>query len=112
MPGRRAMRQAGAHHAYAVLQASSLPGQSHSIRGVALFPVHPKLPGYRGTTGPAWDRGQLRDHPLLDDQVWSADRQKPEEAATYALAALAATSAEGACTCGAPSMMRARFSTW
>lgn len=39
-----------------------------------------ELPRRRRTAGPARDRGQLRHHRLLDDQVRPANRQEPESA--------------------------------
>lgn len=87
--GHGSPRAAEAHDARPVLQASPVPGRGHSLCGVALFPLHLELPRRRRTVGSAGDRGQLRNDPLLDDQVRPADRQEPEASTTGALAALA-----------------------
>ena len=56
---------------------------------MAVLPVQPQFSGLRGASGAAGDRGQLRDDPVLDDQVWPPDRQAAEEAARGPFASLA-----------------------
>src|SRR3954465_10092470 len=53
----------------------SLPGRTHRIRGVALFPL-PAEPAYgRGDAGGTWHLGHLRDDPAVGPEIRPRIRQ-------------------------------------
>ena len=71
------------------VQAPPISCRRHPPCRLAVLPFQPEFSGRRGTDGAARNRGQLRDDPVLDDQVWASLRQAAEEAARGPLAALA-----------------------
>jgi len=56
-----------------LVQASSVPAGRDPLCGVAVFPFHAQLTRRRGTAGPARDRGQLWDDPVLDARLLAAE---------------------------------------
>ena len=68
----------GEERAAALVQAAPVPCGRYPPGGLALFPLHPQLSRRGGDARPARHRRQLRDDPVLDHQVRTADRPEPE----------------------------------
>ncbi len=102
-----------------LVQAPPVSGGRNPPRCVAVFSFQPEFSGRRGASRAAGDRRQLRDDPVLDDQVRAAHCQALETPPTGTVALLgiwtrwSVGSVEGEHICGVQSTTKARsWTSW